>query len=49
MLIALAIDVMANEQSAGSGKSVFHGPGSVDPAAVLTVVIWSLESFFEYL
>ena len=50
VLIALAIDVMANEQSAWLRQiGVRTVPAQLALLAVLTVVIWSLESFFEYL
>ena len=50
MLIALAIDVMANQQSAWLGQiGVRTVPAQLTLLAVLTFVIWSLESFFEYL
>ena len=50
VLIALAIDVMANQQSAWLAQiGVRTVPSQLTLLAVLTFVIWSLESFFEYL
>ena len=50
VLIALAIDVMANQQSAWLAQiGVRTVPAQLTLLAVLTFVIWSLESFFEYL
>ena len=50
VLIGLAIDVMANQQSAWLGQiGVRTVPAQLTLLAVLTFVIWSLESLFEYL